>query len=215
MLRYLYTLDCQQIYRRDDPLFSDVERDLDVFAIADKYDLPALRNYMNDSLVLFYETDKRPPLDPKGWSAKNQAGFANVLTKLGRLEMDTRDIRKAVMDFIARGGRKVMAWEGVQKAIEEDACLSTDLIMALLAANRTSNSRVKALEDDIEDLKERLADAFKIREDLEEDIAELSTTLMSTCIIGICMRMENPDTIFPKIKYNHHHFLTDDSDTRP
>ena len=82
MLRYLYTLDLTQIYRPNDPLFSDVERDLDVLVVADKYGLDKLRDYMSSNLVLFYETDKRPPGDPKGWSAKNQEGLGGVLRKL-------------------------------------------------------------------------------------------------------------------------------------
>ena len=61
MPRYLYTLDLTQIYRPNDPLFSDVERDLDVLVVADKYGLDKLRDYMNSNLVLFYEADKRPP----------------------------------------------------------------------------------------------------------------------------------------------------------
>jgi hypothetical protein len=50
MLRYLYTLDCRRIFRQDDPLFIDVERDLDVLAIADKFGLQPLKQYMSDSL---------------------------------------------------------------------------------------------------------------------------------------------------------------------
>lgn len=106
MLRYLYTLGCATIFLHDDPLFSDVERDLDVFAIADKYDLQPLKKHMQDKLVLFYSTDKRPPLDPEGWSARNQSGFGKVLMKLCRLEIDTTDIRKAVTGFIVEGVRK-------------------------------------------------------------------------------------------------------------
>jgi hypothetical protein len=106
MLRYLYTLDCRRIFRQDDPLFSDVERDLDVLAIADKCGLQPLKQYKSDSLKLVHETDKRPPLDPRGWSAKNQSGFGNILRKLYQLELDTTDVKRAVTIFIARGGQK-------------------------------------------------------------------------------------------------------------
>jgi hypothetical protein len=165
LLRYIYTLDCKRIFRHDDPLFSDVERDLDVLVIADKYDVQALRDYMNDYLVIFYETDKRPPLDPKGWSSKNQTGFGNILIKLYRLDMDTTDIRKAITSFLVRSGQKVMLWEGVSNAIEEDARLSADLIMAFFTAKRNIDRRIKGLEANVEDLEVELE---KVREENEE-----------------------------------------------
>jgi hypothetical protein len=179
MLRYLYTLDCKRIFRCDDPLFSDVERDLDVFVIADKYDIQPLKKYMNDNLVLFYETDKRPPPDPKGWSAKNQAGFANVLTKLYRLEMETTNIRKAVTNFIVRGGHRVMQWRGVQDAIEAYGALSNDLIIALLAAKKDTDSRINFLQSDKEDLEERLAEALVENEALEGEIEDLNSLIQA------------------------------------
>ncbi len=175
MLRYLYTLDCKRIFRSDDPLFSDVERDLDVFVIADKYDIQPLKKYIHANLVLFYETDKRPPLDPKGWSGKNQAGFANVLTKLYRLEMDTTDIRKVVTNFIVRGGHKVMSWKGVQSAIEIDGRLSIDLITALLAAKRNADNRLKFLKSDMEDLQVQITTFDEETEELVGVIENLSS----------------------------------------
>jgi hypothetical protein len=179
MLRYLYTLDCKRIFRRDDPLFSDVERDLDVFVIADKYDIQPLKKYMNDNLVLFYETDKRPPPDPKGWSAKNQAGFANVLMKLYRLEMETTSIRKAITNFIVRRGHKVMQWRGVQDAIEADGALSNDLIIALLAAKKDTDSRINVLESDKDDLEDQLAEALVENEALEGEIEDLNSLIQA------------------------------------
>jgi hypothetical protein len=170
LLRYIYTLDCKRIYREDDPLFSDVERDLDVFVIADKYDVQALRDYMIENLVLFYETNKRPLLDPKGWSSKNQSGFGNILIKLYRLDMDTTNIRKAITNFIVRGGQKVMQWKGVRKAIEEDGRLSADLIMALFATKRNDDGRITSLETDVEDLQ---AEVEVVREENEISEAEL------------------------------------------
>jgi hypothetical protein len=180
MLRYLYTLDCKRIFRRDDPLFSDVERDLDVFVIADKYDIQPLKKYMNDNLVLFYETDKRPPPDPKGWSAKNQAGFANVLMKLYRLEMETTSIRKAITNFIVRRGHKVMQWRGVQDAIEADGALSNDLIIALLAAKKDTDSRINVLESDKDDLEDQLAEALVENEALEGEIEDLNSMIQAS-----------------------------------
>ncbi len=167
LLRYIYSLSPKRVFRNCDPLFSDVERDLDIFVIADKYDLQPLKKYMNDNLVIFYETDKRPPLDPKGWSAKNQTGFGKVVTKLYRLDTDMTDIRKAIINFIIRAGQKVMQWEGVRKAIEEDAQLSTDLIMAFFAAKRSADSRVMYLESEIRDLEEQVAEIHEVNEDLE------------------------------------------------
>ena len=95
ILRCLHTFEQTMIYRPHDPLFSDVEWDLDFFVIADKDDLQPLKVFTNNQLVLFYETGQRPSLDPKGWSAKNQVGLGNVLWKLYRLDIDTMDLRKA------------------------------------------------------------------------------------------------------------------------
>lgn len=178
MLRYLYTLDYKSIFRHDDPIFSDVERDLDVFVIADKYDIQPLKKYMNDNLVLFYETDKKPPLDPKGWSAKNQVGFANILTKLYRLEIDNTDIRKAITNFMVRGVHKVMQWQGVQTAIEEDGRISGDLILALLAAKRSTDSRINVLEANVGDLEAELEEVLEEKEELEADYEELSAVVV-------------------------------------
>ena len=129
---------------------------------------------MNDKLVVFYETDKTPPLDPKGWSAKNQTGFGNVLTKLYRLDVDTTDIRKAITNFIVRAGQKVMQWEGVRKTIEEDAQLSTDLIMAFFAAKRSADSRIENLENEVRDLEEQHAQIREENEELEGESEYLS-----------------------------------------
>ena len=169
LLRYIYTLDCKRIYRDDDPLFGDVERDLDVFVIADKYDVQELRDYMVENLVVFYETDKRPPLDPKGWSNKNQSGFGNILIKLYRLDMDTTDFGKAIVDFIIRGAQKVMLWEGVRRAIEEDGRLSADLIMAFSRARRSDDTKIESLEINIEDLQAELKEVREEKECLEAE----------------------------------------------
>ena len=180
LLRYLYTLDCTKIFRRDDPLFSDVERDLDVFAIADKYDLLPLKKYIQDNLVLFYSTYKTPPLDPKGWSAKNQSGFAKVLTKLYQLEIHTTDIRKAVAAFIVHGGSKVMSWHGVQDAVAEDGRLASDLIVALLEAKKAADSRTDILEREMEELEEQLAEVLAENEQLQGDVEHLAG-LVNVC----------------------------------
>ena len=58
MLRYLSSNSLSEIYGPSEPIFSDVERDLDVFAIADKYDLQELRIYVNNRTVHFYSTDQ-------------------------------------------------------------------------------------------------------------------------------------------------------------
>jgi hypothetical protein len=187
MLRSLYVLPYRKnFFWPGAPLFSDVERDLDVYAVADKYDLQPLKRYMSHKIVLFYETDQRPPLDPKGWSAKNQTGFAKVLTKLYRLEMDTTDIRKAVIDFIVRGVHKVILWEGVRKAIEEDAGLSGDLVTALLAAKRGADLRIGVLEANISDLDAELEEVLCEKEGLEAELEDLAGLVRGFAFEMVC-----------------------------
>ena len=156
MLRYLYTLDVSQMFRSDEPLFSDVERDLDVFAIADKYGLDELREYMRSNLVLFYESDKRPSGDPKGWSAKNQEGFGRVLMKLADMEMDTKDIKKAVAQFIVRREQRVMKWSCVQKAIDDELWLRDEVALAAIAAKRQLQIQVDCLQREVEELQKEV-----------------------------------------------------------
>ena len=156
MIRYLYTLDLTQIYRPNDPLFSDVERDLDVLVVADKYGLDKLRDYMSSNLVLFYETNKRPPGDPKGWSAKNQEGFGRVLRKLTGLEVDTKDIRRAVARFIVRRERMVLNWSSVKSAIDDGLWLRDEVAVAAAAAKRELEQRVQCLEEVVDELQKEL-----------------------------------------------------------
>ena len=177
MLRYLYTLDVTQIYRPSDPLFSDVERDLDVLVVADKYGLDQLRDYMNSNLVLFYETDKRPPRDPKGWSAKNQEGFGRVLRKLAELEMDAKDIRKAVASFIVRREKTVMKWDSVQSAIDNQVWLRDEVALAALAAKRHLEQQVQDLEREVEELREELACVEEERDELYGEVENLQGLL--------------------------------------
>jgi hypothetical protein len=174
MLRYLYTEDCKTVFRSDDPLFSDVERDLDVFVIADKYDLRPLKRYMHANLVRFYETDQRPAHDPKGWSAKNQKGFANVLRKLYQLEVDATDLRRAMVSFAVRSGQKVLSWPGVQDAIDGDVQLSNDLIKALFAAKRVTDSRMNVLDMEKEDLQEQIESLTEEKDDWKGEAKNLA-----------------------------------------
>ena len=176
MLRYLHTLDCNQIYRPNDPLFSDVERDLDVLVIADKYDLQELKAYMVRNLVLFYETDQRPPKDPKGWSVKNQEGFARILQKLSEPELDVADaraIRRAVADFIVRREKTVMKWDAVKIAVEHDALLSHEMIGALLTLKRRMEDKIEDLEETVLDLREELEEVEDAKEECEGEIENL------------------------------------------
>jgi hypothetical protein len=177
MLRYLYTLDVTQIYRPNDPLFSDVERDLDVLVVADKYGLDELRDYMSSNLVLFYETGKRPPRDPKGWSAKNQQGFGGVLRKLSQLEMDTEDIRRAVAGFIVRRERTVMKWSSVKSAIDDQLWLRDEVALAALAAKRELEQRVQYLEREVDELQEKLEDMEAERDEIDGEMETLQGLL--------------------------------------
>jgi hypothetical protein len=177
MLRYLYTLDLTQIYRPNDPLFSDVERDLDVFVVADKYGLDKLRDYMSSNLVLFYETDKRPPHDPKGWSAKNQEGFGRVLRKLAGLEMNTEDIRRAVARFIVRRERTVMKWSSVQSAIDDGLWLRDEVALVAIAAKRELEQRVQYLEREVDELQEKLEDVEAERDEISGEVETLQGLL--------------------------------------
>ncbi|KIW33416.1 uncharacterized protein PV07_00268 [Cladophialophora immunda] len=173
MLRYLYTLDVTQIYRPGDPLFSDVERDLDVFVVADKYGLDELRAYMNANLVLFYETDQRPPRDPKGWSAKNQEGFGGVLRKLAELDTDTTEIKRAVARFVVRRDRTVMKWASVRSAMDEQLWLADEVAAAALAAKRELEQRVQFLERETEELQEKLERAHDENEEIAGEVEVL------------------------------------------
>ena len=177
MLRYLYTLDLTQIYRQNDPLFSDVERDLDVLVVADKYGLDKLRDYMNSNLVLFYEADKRPPGDPNGWSAKNQEGFGRVLRKLAGLEMDTEDIRRAVAKFIVRRERMVMKWSSVKSAIDDGLWLRDEVALAAVAAKRELEQRVQYLEREVDELQEKLEYVEAEREEIYGEVETLQGLL--------------------------------------
>jgi hypothetical protein len=177
MLRYLYTLDLTQIYRPNDPLFSDVERDLDVLVVADKYGLDKLRDYMSSNLVLFYETDKRPPRDPKGWSAKNQEGFGRVLRKLAELEMNAEDIRRAVARFIVRRERTVMKWSSVKSAINDELWLRDEVALAAVAAKRELEERVQYLEQEVDELQEKLEDVEAEREEIYGEVETLQGLL--------------------------------------
>jgi hypothetical protein len=177
MLRYLYTLDLTQIYRPNDPLFSDVERDLDVLVVADKYGLDKLRDYMNSNLVLFYETDKRPPHDPKGWSAKNQEGFGRVLRKLAGLEMDANDIRGAVARFIVRRERMVMKWSSVKSAIDDGLWPRDEVALAAVAAKRELEQRVQYLEREVDELQEKLEYVEAEREEIQGEVETLQGLL--------------------------------------
>ncbi|KIW90976.1 uncharacterized protein Z519_08759 [Cladophialophora bantiana CBS 173.52] len=177
MLRYLYTLDVTQIYRQTDPLFSDVERDLDVFVVADKYGLDELRDYMNSKLVLFYETDQRPPRDPKGWSAKNQKGFGGVLRKLTELELDATEIRRAVARFIVRREKMVMKWDSVQSAMDDELWLRDEVAIAALEAKRELEQRVQYLELEVEELQENLEHAHAERDEMYGEVEVLQGLL--------------------------------------
>ena len=184
MLRYLYTLDLTQIYRPNDPLFSDVERDLDVLVVADKYGLDKLRDYMNSNLVLFYEADKGPSRDPKGWSVKNQEGFGRVLRKLAELEIDTEDIRMAVAKFIVRSERTVMQWSSVKSAIDDGLWLRDEVALAAVAAKRELEQwvryleqRVQFLEQDVDELQEKLEDVEAERDDIYGEVETLQGLL--------------------------------------
>jgi len=178
MLRYLYTLDVTQIYHPNDPLFSDVERDLDVLVVADKYGLDELRDYMSSNLVLFYETDKRPPRDPKGWSANNQEGFGAVLRKLAELDIDMADIKRAVAKFIVRRERTVMKWSSVQRTIDDQLWLRDEVALAALAAKRELEQQVEHLEREVEELQENLLDAEAVTEELSGEIETLQGLLV-------------------------------------
>jgi hypothetical protein len=166
MLRYLSGNSLSEIYRPAEPIFSDVERDLDVFAIADKYDLQKLRTYMNSRLVHFYSTDQRPPWDPKGWSAKNQDGFASVLRKLSELEMDCREIQLAIAGFLIRRSNMIMKWEGVREAIEDNPQFLKDLFLASLQRTKELEATVQNLEERLEDLEEYSSCLEEERDDL-------------------------------------------------
>jgi hypothetical protein len=177
MLRYLYTLDLTQIYRPNDPLFSDVERDLDVLVVADKYGLDKLRDYMSSNLVLFYEADKRPPCDPKGWSVKNQEGFGRILRKLAGLEMDMKDIRTAVARFIVRREGMVMKWSSVKSAIDDGLWLRDEVALAAVAANRELEQRVQYLEREVDELQEKLECVEAEREEIHGEVEILQGLL--------------------------------------
>jgi hypothetical protein len=179
MLRYLYTLDLSQIYRPNDPLFSDVERDLDVLVVADKYGLDKLRDYMSTNLVLFYEADKRPPGDPKGWSAKNKEGFGRVLRKLAGLEMDMKDIKRAVARFIVRRERIVMKWSSVKSAIDDGLWLRDEVALAAVAAKGELEQRVQFLEQEVDELQEKLEYVEAERDELSGDVETLQVLLSS------------------------------------
>lgn len=177
MLRYLYTLDVTQIYRPKDPLFSDVERDLDVLVVADKYGLDKLRDYMRSNLVLFYETDKRPSRDPKGWSAKNQEKFGGVLRKLAELEIDTKDIRRAVARFIVRRENTVMKWSSVKSAIDDQLWLRDEVALAAIAAKRELEQQVQYLEREVYELQEKLEDVEAERDEIYGEMETLQGLL--------------------------------------
>jgi hypothetical protein len=177
MLRYLYTLDLTQIYRPNDPLFSDVECDLDVLVVADKYGLDKLRDYMSSNLVLFYETDKRPPGDPKGWSAKNQEGFGRVLRKLTGLQVDTKDIRRAVARFIVRRERMVLNWSAVRSAIDDGLWLRDEVAVATVAARRELEQRVQCLEQEVDELQKALEYVEAERDELIGEVETLQGLL--------------------------------------
>jgi hypothetical protein len=170
-------MDVTKIYRSDDPLFSDVERDLDVFVIADKYGLDKLRDYMSSNLVLFYDTDQRPPRDPKGWSAKNQKGFGGVLRKLSELEMDTTEVRRAVARFIVRRERTVMNWTSVQSAMDDGLWLREEVALVALAAKRELEQKVQYLEREVDELQEKLEDAENESDILCGEIEDLQGLL--------------------------------------
>lgn len=175
MLRYLYTLDCAQIYRASDPLFSDVERDLDVFAVADKYGLDELRDYMTAQLRRFYETDQRPPGDPKEWSAKNQEGFGRVLRKVHAMEMEAAGaIRRAIAGFVVRRENMVRKWGVVEEVMSEGVWLGNEMLLAVLAHNKQLTEKVRVLEEEVQDLKAEMEDMETEREDLEGEVEYLS-----------------------------------------
>jgi hypothetical protein len=166
MLRYLSSNSLAEIYRPSEPIFSDVERDLDVFAIADKYDLQNLRTYMNNRLVHFYSTDQRPHWDPKGWSAKNQDGFASVLRKLSELKMDCREIQLAIAGFLIRRSNMIMKWEGVREAIEDNPQFLKDVFLVSLQRTKELEATVQNLEEKLEDLEEYSSCLEEERDDL-------------------------------------------------
>jgi cell division protein FtsB len=175
MLRYLYTLDCAQIYRASDPLFSDVERDLDVFAIADKYGLDELRDYMTAQLRRFYETDQRPPGDPKEWSAKNQEGFGRVLRKVHAMEMEAAGaIRRAIAGFVVRREKMVRKWGVVEEVMSEGVWLGNEMLLAVLAHNKQLTETVGLLEAEVQELKAEMEVMETEREDLEGEVEYLS-----------------------------------------
>jgi len=154
-----------------------VERNLDVLVVADKYGLDKLRDCMSSNLVLFYETDKRPPGDPKGWSAKNQEGFGRVLKKLAGLEVDTKDIRRAVARFIVRRERMVMNWSSVKSAIDDRLWLRDEVALATVAAKRELEQRIQCLEQEVDDLQKELEDVEAERDELFGEVETLQGLL--------------------------------------
>jgi hypothetical protein len=191
MLRYIYTMDFVQIYRKDDPIFNDVERDLDVFAIADKYGLDDLRDYMSNQLVLFYSTDQRPPNDDKGWSARNQEGFGNVLRKIGDMEMESaRPIRRAIATFVVKREKMVLEWGVVQEVLDEGVWLGNELVLAALAETRKLRAQVEDLEETIEELNGELQEVSDEREQLEAEVENLSAMVAADDMVDYFDQME-------------------------
>ena len=177
LLRYLYTLDCEQILDSGDHIFVDIERDLDIFVVADKYDAPVLRAFMVSKLVLFYEADKSPLHDRNWRSLQSQEAFGRVLRKLYNLDMDTTPIKRAVVDFIVRWEKKVMQWTDVLVAVEEDARISNDIIQALLRSRRQILDTATELDYEVEKLKAEVEVLQEDRDIFERDNEDLASRL--------------------------------------
>jgi hypothetical protein len=72
-----------------------------------------------------------------------------------------------------------MSWEGVQDAVEDDGRLSSDLIIDVFATKRDPEHRVKVLESEMQDLKERLMAVTDERDELEGDVEYLEGLVRS------------------------------------
>lgn len=173
LLRYLYTIDPTQIYRASDPLFSDVERDLDVLAIADKYGIDPLRNYMLSQLVTFFEIDNYPPSDRKE-SAKNREGFRKVVRKIGELDCECAGrIRTAIASFIVRRDQMILRWGILEELLEEGAWLGCELATMALKAKGQADARIKELEWEVREVEAERDEVLELNDELEWQVEDL------------------------------------------
>jgi polyhydroxyalkanoate synthesis regulator phasin len=150
---------------------------LDIYLVADKYEVPILRNFLESKIILFYDMLQRPQNSSKSWTDQSKEAFGRVLQKLYTLDqdttVDTTTIRRSVVHFITCREKTVMQWPEVISAVEEYSALSNDIIKTLFASRKSLQSHVDELEQEVLDLKETVE---QLEDTNNEIYGELETT---------------------------------------